>query len=128
MGFKQATQSEYVMYDLVFSSKREYSNAKLINEKLETLYSSTRENEEELNSLLDKVEELVNRFDEGTKLRIGEGNFNQHFVGIVKFLYEANDIVMNIENELSKQMPEYIKKRIISISAKLMYYCVLVEF
>ena len=53
---------------------------------------------------------MVNRFDEDTKLRIGEGNFNQHFIGIVNFLYEASDILMNKENELSKQMPEYIKK------------------
>ena len=131
MGFKSATQSnnsKYIVHDVIFSSKREYLNAKRINEKLKLLYSSTRDNEEKLNSLLDKVEELVNRFDEDTKLKIGEGNFNQHFIGIVDFLYEASDIIMNNENELSKQISEYIKKRFISVSEKLMYYCVLVEF
>ena len=145
MGFKSATQSnssKYIVNNLIFSSKREYLNAKRINKKLKLLYSpapsgslwptikysSARDDEEEFNSILDKVEELLTRFDEDTKLRIGDGNFNQKFLGIVDFLYEAGDLATNREDELSKQIPEYIKKRFISISDKLMDYCVLVEF
>ena len=145
MGFKSASQSnssKYIVRNLIFSSKREYLNARRINKKLELLYSpapsgslwptikysSARDDEEEFNSILDKVEELLTIFDEDTKLRIGDENFNQKFHGIVDFLYEACDLATNREDELSKQIPEYIKKRFISISDKLMDYCVLIEF
>ena len=145
MGFKSETQSGrrgYRFNNLIFPSKQIYLTTKRINKKLELLYSpapsgslwptirysSARDDEEEFNSILDKVEELLTRFDEDTKLRIGDGNFNQNFIGIVDFLYEASDLATNREDELSKQIPQYIKKRFIYISDKLMDYCVLVEF
>ena len=128
MGFMSATLRDYIEYEFAFFSKREYLNTKLINEKLELLYFSTRDDDDEkLNFLLDKVEEMVNKFDEETELRIGEEKFKQHFIGIVKFLNEAGVIKMNIENEISKQISEYIKKRFISVSEKLLKYCSLTE-
>ena len=36
----------------------------------------------------------------------------------MNFLYEASDFEDNTENDLSKQTPEYIKKRFIAIADK----------
>ena len=118
--------SDYIEYEFAFFSKMEYLNTKLINEKLELLYSLTRENEEEFNSILDKVEELINRFDKDTKLRIGDEIFHKNFVGIVRFLYEVSYIEVEFKKEITKQISESLKKRFVSISEKLLSYCDLV--
>ena len=138
MGFKSASTRE----DLI---------TKQINEKLKLLYSPSpsrslwptirsspvRDNEKEFNSILDKVEELLSRYDKNPHLRIGGGNFNQKFLGIVDFLYEAGDlnpIVVCIEGEEYKketevtQISKDIKKRFISVADKLWDYCDPIEF
>ena len=126
MGFMSATLSDYIEYEFAFLSKREYLNTKLINEKLELFYSLTRENEEELNFILDKVEELINLFHKDTKLRIGDEIFHKNFVGIVRFLYEASYIGVEFKKEITKQFSESLKKRFVSISEKLLSYCDLI--
>ena len=67
MGFKSATQSlrrGYRLNNLIFPSKQIYLTIKRINRKIELLYSSDRDDVEEFNAILDKVEEYVDRFNE----------------------------------------------------------------
>ena len=142
MGFKSATQSDskgYRFNNLIFPFKKIYLITKQINRKLELLYSPAssgslwptinyslvRDNEEEFNAILDKVEKYFDRFneeyDEVTIVEIGDAAFNNEFFGIVNFLYEASDFYCKKEDELSKKTPEYIKERFISIADKLWY-------
>ena len=134
MGFKSTPTSEDI--------------TKQINEKLKILYSPSpsrslwptirsspaRDNEKEFNSILDKVEELLSKYDKNPHLRIGGGNFNQKFNGIVDFLYEAGDLNPIVEGEEYKketeatQISKDIKKRFISVADKLWDYCDPVEF
>ena len=142
MGFKSATQSDskgYRFNNLIFPFKKIYLITKQINRKLELLYSPApsgslwptinyslvRDNEEEFNAILDKVEKYFDRFneeyDEVTIVEIGDAAFNNEFFGIVNFLYEASDFYCKKEDELSKKTPECIKERFISIADKLWY-------
>ena len=134
MGFKSAPTREDI--------------TKQINEKLKLLYSSSpsrslwptirsspaRDNEKEFNSILDKVEELLLKYDKNPHLRIGGENFNQKFLGIVDFLYEAGDLNPIVEGEEYKkktgvtQISKDIKKRFISVADKLWDYCDPIEF
>ena len=137
MGFKSTPTSEDI--------------TKQINEKLKLLYSSSpsrslwptirsspaRDNEKEFNSILEQVEELISKYDKNPHLGIGGENFNQKFLGIVDFLYEAEDlnpIVVCIEGEEYKkkteatQISKDIQKRFISVADKLRDYCDLIEF
>ena len=134
MGFKSAPTSEDI--------------TKQINEKLKLLYSPSpsrslwptirsspaRDNEKEFNSILEQVEELLSKYDKNPHLRIGGGNFNQKFNGIVDFLYEAGDLNPIVEGEEYKkkteatQISKDIQKRFISVADKLWDYCDPVEF
>ena len=134
MGFKSTPTSEDI--------------TKQINEKLKLLYSPSpsrslwptirsspaRDNEKEFNSILDKVEELLSKYDKNPHLRIGGGNFNQKFLGIVDFLYEAGDHNPIVEGEEYKkkteatQISKDIQKRFISVADKLWDYCDPIEF
>ena len=141
MGFKSETQSGrrgYRFNNLIFPSKQIYLTVKKINSKLDLLYSpapqgslwptirysSSRDDFEEFNDILDKVEKYFDRFneeyDEVTILETDNAAFNQEFLGIVNFLYEAFDFYCK-EDELSKKTPEYIKERFIFIADKLWY-------
>ena len=124
MGFKTATQSlrrGYRLNDLIFPSKQIYLTIKRINRKLELFYSSDRDDVEEFNVILDKVEEYVDRFNEEygevTILETDDSAFNQEFFGIVDFLNEACDI--KEDDEISNKTPKYIKERFDSIALKL---------
>ena len=124
MGFKSATQSlrrGYRLNNLIFPSKQIYLTIKRINRKLELFYSSERDNVEEFNVILDKVEEYVDRFkEEYGEVHILETNdsaFNEEFIEIVDFLNEACDIQEN--EDLSNKTPKYIKERFDSIALKL---------
>ena len=137
MGFKSETQSGrrgYRCNNLIFPSKQIYLTIKRINRKLELLYSpapsgsllstirysSARDDFEEFNAILDKVEKYFDRFnekyDEVTIVETDDAAFNQEFFGIVDFLNEAFDFK---EDEISKKTPKYIKERFISIAVKL---------
>ena len=138
MGFKSETQSGrrgYRFNNLIFPSKQIYLTIKRINRKLELLYSpapsgslwptisysSARDDVEEFNAILDKVEKYIDRFneeyDEVTIVETDDAAFNQEFFGIVNFLYEAFDCKK--EDEISKKTPKYIKERFSSIAVKL---------
>ena len=124
MGFKTATQSlrrGYRLNNLIFPSKQIYLTVKKINRKLELLYSSARDDVEEFNAILDKVEEYIDRFNEEydqiTIVETDDSAFNQEFFGVVDFLNEACDIQEN--EDLSKKTLEYIKERFNSIAFKL---------
>ena len=124
MGFKTATQSlrrGYRLNNLIFPSKQIYLTIKRINRKIELLYSSDRDDVEEFNAILDKVEEYVDRFkeeyDEVTILETDDSAFNQEFFEIVDFLNEACDI--RYDEDLSNKTPKYIKERFDSIAVKL---------
>ena len=132
MGFKSATQSGrrgYRFNNLIFPSKQIYLTIKRINRKLELLYSpapsgsysSARDDVEEFNAILDKVEEYIDRFneeyDEVTIVETDDAAFNQEFFGIVDFLNEACDI--KEDDEISNKTPKYIKERFNSIAVKL---------
>ena len=137
MGFKSTTQSnirQHEVNNLIFPSRNIFSTIESINKNLDFFYSPStnnslwptinyspvRDDNEEFDSILDRVEELINRIKEKVDIReTDDAAFNQEFLGIVNFLYEASDFEYKTEDELSKQTPEYIKKRFISISHKL---------
>ena len=128
MGFKKATQVPYIAYNMEFSSKKEYLNAKFISELLDLLYSSSREDKEEVNAILNKVEELIGNFGENTRLRIGDEDFNPNFVGIIRFMYEADRIGTNYEDKETKNLTRAMKRRFVKILDKLWEYCDFIEF
>ena len=127
----------YRFNNLIFPLKKIYLVIKEINKKLELLYSlssseslwptinysSVRDNEEKFNDILDEVEKYLDRFneeyDEVEIIENDDAAFNQEFLGIVNFLYEATDFYGKTEDELSKKVPDYIKKRFIFIADKL---------
>ena len=121
MGFKSATQKGYRFNNLIFPSKQIYLTVKKINRKLELLYSSARDDVEEFNAILDKVEEYIDRFNEEygevTILETDDSAFNEEFIEIVDFLNEACDI--QEDDEISNKTPKYIKERFNSIAFKL---------
>ena len=136
MGFKSAknirnvnqSNGKYEVDDLIFPSRFVYSTIKSIDRNLKFFYSpappykfwstinysTVRDDEEEFNCILDRVEEQINRFNEEVEIiETYYAAFNEKFHGIVDFLNEASDFENNEEDELSKQTPEYIKKRFI---------------
>ena len=121
MGFKSAKQKGYRFNNLIFPSKQIYLTVKKINRKLELLYSSARDDVEEFNAILDKVEEYIDRFneeyDQVTIVETDDSAFNEEFIEIVDFLNEACDIQEN--EDLSNKTPKYIKERFNSIAFKL---------
>ena len=121
MGLKSAMQKGYRFNNLIFPSKQIYLTVKKINRKLELLYSSARDDVEEFNAILDKVEEYIDRFneeyDQVTIVETDDSAFNQEFFGVVDFLNEACDIQEN--EDLSNKTPKYIKERFNSIAFKL---------
>ena len=121
MGFKSVTQKGYRFNNLIFPSKQIYLTVKKINRKLELLYSSARDDVEEFNAILGKVEEYIDRFneeyDQVTIVETDDSAFNQEFFGIVDFLNEACDI--KEDDEISNKTLKYIKERFNSIAFKL---------
>ena len=124
MGFKSATQSlrrGYRFNNLIFPSKQIYLTVKKINRNIKLFYSLEKNNVEEFNAILDKVEEYVDRFNEEYGevhiLEINDSAFNEEFIDIVDFLNEACDIQEN--EDLSNKTPNYIKERFDTIALKL---------
>ena len=141
MGFKSSkntrnvnhSNEEYEVDDIIFPTKNVFKTIKSINRKLRLLYSPAptnslwptinyspvRDDDEEFNAILDRVEERIDRFNEKVEIiETGDAAFNKKFLGIVNFLYEASDFEDNTENDLSKKTAENIKKRFISIAHK----------
>ena len=137
MGFKSTTQSnssQYQVNNLIFPSRHVFSTIESINRNLRFLYSpappnslwstinysTVRDNDEEFDSILDRVEERIDRFNEKVEIiETDDAAFNKEFNGIINFLYEATDFEDNKEDELSKKTPENIKKRFINLANRL---------
>ena len=128
MGFKSATNTNvnYKINNLIFSSRLEYQTVESIDRNLKFLYSPapsnslcstinyslTRDNVDNFNAILDRVEERIDRFNEKVKIiETDDSAFNEEFPGIVDFLYEASDLPENSE--------KYFEKRFIHISKRL---------
>ena len=135
MGFKSTTQSnssQYQVNNLIFPSLLVYQTIKSIDRDLRILYSpaphgsfwptinySPARDSVRFDQILDRVEIYIDEFRRKVKIiETSDSAFNEEFLGIVNFLYEASDFKDNTENDLSKQTEEYIKKRFISIADK----------
>ena len=110
MGFKSATKTtveKYEINNLIFSSRLEYQIVESIDRNLRFLYSPpppnslwptinyslTRENVDNFNTILDRVEERIDRLNERVKLvETDDSAFNEEFPGIIDFLYEASEL------------------------------------
>ena len=137
MGFKSAKKSNgsYKEDNLIFPSRFVYSTIASIDRNLRILYSPSinnefwatiryspvRDDEEEFEAILDRVEERINRINGKVKIReTTDAAFNQLFMGIIDFLYEASDFEDNTDDVLAKsKTPEYIKKRFIDLTNRL---------
>ena len=126
MGFKSASKSKtvnhsngnYKVNDLIFPSKFVFSTIESIDRNLRILYSpappkslwptinysTVRDDEEEFDSILDRVEEQIDRINEKVKIiETDDAAFNKSFLGIIDFLYEANDLPSNSEKHFEKR-------------------------
>ena len=131
MGFKSATNTnvkkdKYKINTLIFSSRIEYQTIESIDRNLRFLYSPalsnslwptinyspTRDNVNNFNAILDRVEERIDRFNKKVKIiETDDSAFNEEFPGIIDFLYEAS--------ELPESSEKYFEKRFIYISKRL---------
>lgn len=67
-------------------------------------YSPTRDNVNNFNAILDRVEERIDRFSEKVKIiETDDSAFNEEFPGIIDFLYEASDLPENSEKRFEKR-------------------------
>ena len=136
MGFKSTNKSnaKYKVNDLIFPSKIAFTTVESIDRNLRIFYSrappnslwkrinysAVRDDEEEFDSFLDRVEERIDRFNEKVNVReTDDSAFNKMFIGITDFLYEAYDYENNKEDRYSKKTPEYIKERFINLANRL---------
>ena len=142
MGFKSAkntynikqSNGKYEVDGVIFPSRFVFTNIESLDRNLRFFYSpappnrlgprinysAVRDDEEEFNCILDRVEERINRIDKEFKIiEKYYKAFHKKFHGIIDFLYEASDFVNKQEDELSKQTPEYIKKRFINLASRL---------
>ena len=113
MGYKSAKKSnvsedKYEINNLVFPSRHVFTTIQSIDRNLRFLYSPapsgsiwptikyspTRDDDDEFDAILDRVEERINRIKEEVKIiEKDDAAFNQQFLGIIDFLYEAEDIL-----------------------------------
>ena len=113
MGFKSAkktnvSEDKYEINNLVFPSRHVFTTIQSIDRNLRFLYSPApsgriwrrirsspiRDDDDEFDAILDRVEERINRIKEEVKIiEKGDAAFNQQFLGIIDFLYEAEDIL-----------------------------------
>ena len=126
MGFKSASKSKAVHHSngnykvgcLVFPSRFVFSTIESIDRNLRFLYSpappnslwqtinysTVRDDDEEFDAILDRVEERINRFNEKVEIiETDDEAFNKEFLGIIYFLYEANDLPLNSEKHFEKR-------------------------
>ena len=156
MGIKSTSTSTiksdnvyYKVGKVIFPSRLIYSTIASIDRNLRFLYSPTppdkiwrtiqyssaRDDSEEFDAILDRVEERINIFKlnneniEDNEINLINGKvkivelddaaFNSLFMGIIDFLYEASDYEDKSEDELTKKTPKHIKKRFINLANRL---------
>ena len=129
MGINTVSKSRIVNKDnliyksknLVFPSRFVFSTIESIDRNLRIIYSkappnsgrdrinysTVRDDEEEFDTILDRVEERINRINKiNGKVKIIETDdaaFNRTFLGIMDFLYEASVLPSNSENHFEKR-------------------------
>ena len=128
------SNGKYKVNGIIFPSRFAFSTIESIDRNLRILYSkappnslwptinysAVRDDEEEFDSILDRVEERIDGFIEKVNVReTDDSAFNKMFIGITDFLYEAYDYENNKEDRYSKKTPEYIKERFINLANRL---------
>ena len=127
MGFKSAknirkvnqSNGSYEEDDMIFLSRFIYSTIASIDRNLRFLYSPAppnsnrntinyspvRDDDEEFDAILDRVEERINRINGKVQIvETDDAAFNRTFLGIMDFLYEASDLPSNSENHFEKRI------------------------
>ena len=104
--------------NMIFPSEKIYKNIKDIDNIIRSLYmpaptcslytlincSPVRESITKFNHALDKVEESINRINQKVKIEeIADSSFNETFLGIAAFLYEAHKIEEKAREPLEKR-------------------------
>ena len=104
--------------NMIFPSEKIYKNIKDIDNIIRSLYmpaptcslytlkncSPVRESITKFNHALDKVEESINRIKQKVKIEeIADSSFNETFLGIAAFLYEAHKIEEKAREPLEKR-------------------------
>ena len=104
--------------NMIFHSEKNYKNIKDIDNILRSLYipapalsrytlinySSARDSINKFSHTLDKVEESINKIKQKVKIEeIADSSFNETFLGITAFLYEAYDIEEKAREPLEKR-------------------------
>lgn len=116
MGFKSVSRPNnedlYIINGIGYSSRHEFTTIESINRNLKfiTPDSPIREDEEEFDCFLDRVEERIGRLNQ--KIRVVEinGYFEEEFSFIFNFLDEANSLPENNNNHFIKRFI-YLSKR-----------------
>ena len=103
--------------NMIFPSEKIYKNIKDVDNNLRSLYipapvcspftlincSSARNSITKFNHALDKVEESINKIKQKVKIEeIDDSPFNETFLGITAFLYEAHNIEEKAREPLEK--------------------------
>ena len=111
---------------MIFPSEKSYKNIKDIDNILRSLYmlaplsspyilincSPARDSITQFNHTLDKVEVSINKIKQKVKIKeIDVSSFNETFLGITAFLYEAYDI--------EEKAREPLEKRFVNLAIKL---------
>ena len=74
-------------------------------------YSLTRENVDNFNTILDRVEERIDRLNERVKfVETDDSAFNEEFPGIIDFLNEASELSENSEKQFEKRFIKLAQK------------------
>ena len=104
--------------NMIFPSEKIYKNIKVIDNILISLYmpapacspytlincSSERDSITKFNNALDKVEESISKIKQKVKIEeIADSSFNETFLGIAAFLYEAHKIEEKAREPLEKR-------------------------
>lgn len=112
--------------NMIFPSEKIYKYIKDIDNNLKSLYipaptfspytlincSSARDTITKFNHALDKVEESINKIKKKVKIKeIVDSAFNEKFIGIAAFFYEAYDI--------EEEAKEPLEKRFVNLALKL---------
>ena len=142
MGFKSAkntnnvnqSNGKYEVDGVIFPSRFVFTTIESLDRNLRFFYSpappnrlgprinysAVRDDEEEFNCILDRVEELISRIEEEVdNVEIVDELFYK-LHGIIDFLREADDFLNKEEDDLSKRTPEYIQRRFIKISFRML--------
>ena len=112
-------KTKFIANNMIFPSEQIYKNIKDIDKTIYSLLytkapvlspytlinsSSARDTITKFNHALDKVENSINKIKQKVKIEeIADSSFNEKFLGITAFLYEADDIKEKARVPLGKR-------------------------